>query len=165
MKLDGTIYFVQAVDGGPIKIGFTSGDPNVRFAGLQASSPVRLKMLATRPGTMREELRMHLQLREHNAWFEWFEPAPAVMELVAASEPWSGSEIYMGFRRNRGGRPFGGAGASVAPQLSAWMSLHGKTLEEVAKILGCSMHHVCRLRRGKYGPGPALAKRIATMIA
>ena len=42
---EGWLYFVQAAQGGPVKIGF-SQDPEVRFRTLQVGSAVELRLLA-----------------------------------------------------------------------------------------------------------------------
>jgi hypothetical protein len=64
-------YFVQAEDGGNIKIGYTSRDPVCRLAGLQTGSPHKLILVGIIEGNVESELhRKFAHLRSHNEWFK-----------------------------------------------------------------------------------------------
>jgi hypothetical protein len=78
------IYFIQAGEGGPIKIGY-SRDALKRIANLQAASPVLLSALAIIPGEIRDEFALHRRLQSERLHGEWFRPSDAVLD--AATNP------------------------------------------------------------------------------
>lgn len=65
------VYFVQAEDGGPIKIGVAKA-PEKRLRELQATSPQVLRILTTVPGGTARERELHSQFAEHRLHGEWF---------------------------------------------------------------------------------------------
>ncbi len=75
------VYFLQALDGGPIKIG-VSNNPEGRLASLQTGSPVKLRILGTAAGDQRREARLHRKLAAHRLHGEWFADAPEVMAAI-----------------------------------------------------------------------------------
>lgn len=78
VAVDGTVYFLRI--GGYIKIGWTS-DMTRRMK----SYPPDTTLLATMPGTRKDELREHKRfahLRTHGR--EWYPLAPQITERVAA---------------------------------------------------------------------------------
>lgn len=77
------VYFVQGVNGGPIKIG-TAIDVAHRLSGLQNGSHVRLKVLATMDGGFSEERALHRRFAAHHVTGEWFEPAAPVLAFIDA---------------------------------------------------------------------------------
>jgi hypothetical protein len=79
-------YFVQGVDGGPIKIG-TSDEPAERLKQLQAASPVRLVILGV--SVRVSEREAHSRFNKHRIKrTEWFHPAPElVMFATHLCEP------------------------------------------------------------------------------
>lgn len=77
-----SIYFMQAVDGGPIKIGL-SGDPASRLRAVQTTSPVELELLAEIPGSVEMERKFHDWFAPGRLHGEWFsEETPALAELI-----------------------------------------------------------------------------------
>ncbi len=72
-------YFVQAGNGGPIKIGSTRNLP-VRLRTLCAMSPVPLKLLGVMKGNAEDQC--HLQLGAFRLHGEWFAPSAAVLDFV-----------------------------------------------------------------------------------
>ncbi len=84
------VYFIQAVDGGLIKIG-KSEDPINRLATIQMYSPVKLQILAATPHL--KEKAMHKAFADERVHGEWFKPSDRLLALiseVAASEgAWS----------------------------------------------------------------------------
>jgi hypothetical protein len=68
----GDVYFIQAVKGGPIKIGVTR-NVRRRLAIIQANSPVPLQVIGVIPGAgIETESALHAHfgyLRLHNEWF------------------------------------------------------------------------------------------------
>jgi hypothetical protein len=65
------VYFMQARDGGPIKIGY-SVDVEARRALLQIGNPDELVVIATVPGGAREERAIHRVLERTRVRGEWF---------------------------------------------------------------------------------------------
>lgn len=86
----GTIYFVGS-SAGPVKIGFTLDLPR-RLHRLQMSSPSRLQVLALRPGSRRDETRLHEKHRKDRLHGEWFRRSNAVLLEVAAALKEAGNE-------------------------------------------------------------------------
>ena len=84
------VYFIGS-EAGPIKIGFTVGLKD-RLAALRASSPVKLKLLATCHGHATREAAYHEQFAEHRLHGEWFEPAPAILTEIARLNCHDGDE-------------------------------------------------------------------------
>lgn len=77
-----TVYFVQAGQNGPVKIGVTENIRN-RMSGLQVSSPIKLELLATIYAPSELEGRLHHALAEHHTSGEWFNWCPEIEMLVA----------------------------------------------------------------------------------
>lgn len=76
----GFVYFIQAGDAGPIKIGFSS-KVDIRIDALQKANAEKLNLLATISGTLIMEAELHQRFAEHRIRGEWFRPAA---ELLAA---------------------------------------------------------------------------------
>jgi hypothetical protein len=82
------IYFIQAGQDGPIKIG-TAKNPLERMATLQVAQPYTLKLLGVYFGIALEEKQLHDEHRD--AWIrgEWFHPTPEVLATVTGlAAPW-----------------------------------------------------------------------------
>lgn len=81
------IYFVQAVEGGPIKIG-RSKSPKRRLKAHQVSHPAVLKLCRTvavhisKAGTM--ESNIHKHFAHARLQGEWFEPVAELAKLAHA---------------------------------------------------------------------------------
>jgi hypothetical protein len=76
IKGQGYIYFIQAPDCGPVKIGFTTDHPKRRLTQLQTGSPVELTLRAMIRGTHKDELSLHAQFAANRLHGEWFTPHP-----------------------------------------------------------------------------------------
>lgn len=77
------IYFMRRADGvGPIKIG-CSAWPAQRLKAMQVWCPHPLEVAVMVPGGFADEKRLHNQFHAHRLHGEWFEPAPALLALVA----------------------------------------------------------------------------------
>lgn len=73
VKKPGKVYFIQAGEGGPIKIGFATSVKG-RLSAMQTGHAQRLSVLATIDGDMSDEKRMHarfLSLRMEGEWFRF----------------------------------------------------------------------------------------------
>lgn len=81
------IYFVQAGEGGPIKIGITEEDcVDRRLTQLQGANPVQLRLLATQFGGILNEKQLHARFAAHRIHGEWFEPTPELLALIEGIE-------------------------------------------------------------------------------
>lgn len=76
-----------------VKLGYSS-DVGARLSALQIASPLRLRVLATRPGTVEDEMRLHERHALHRLRGEWYEPDPEVLEEASCGlhEPLEDSE-------------------------------------------------------------------------
>lgn len=77
------VYFVQAGDAGPIKIGFT-GNVRDRFAALQLASPETLHLRAFTPGSRDTEREYHWTFRDYRIGGEWFSPVGSLLATIDA---------------------------------------------------------------------------------
>ena len=66
------VYYIQAKDGGRIKIGYAEF-PASRLKRLQMGSPVELVLIAVQEGNHLTEKMIHNEFRHSRAHFEWFE--------------------------------------------------------------------------------------------
>lgn len=78
----GFVYFIQAGNGGDIKIGF-SVSPGRRLAALQTGSAMHLSLLGVVAGPQSFELAVHTKFRAHRVKGEWFRPAPDILAFIA----------------------------------------------------------------------------------
>lgn len=65
------VYFIQAGDNGPIKIGIAR-NPRKRLRQLQTANPERLRLLGTIDGDLEVERRIHSELEDWRLAGEWF---------------------------------------------------------------------------------------------
>lgn len=79
------IYFVQAGEDGPIKIGHAK-NVVARFGVLQSSHYEKLYLRGTMPGGPAAERAMRRRLTRHLIRGEWFRPDPAVLYVVAQAD-------------------------------------------------------------------------------
>lgn len=80
------IYVIQAVIGGPVKIGFTECDPRFRLSALQCGSPFKLRLLKATYGDKAVERALHHRfaiLRQHG---EWFDPQGELADWIDGKE-------------------------------------------------------------------------------
>jgi hypothetical protein len=61
-----------------VKIGIAV-DPDRRLSVLQEGSPEILELVATRPGTVVDERRLHERFAEARAHGEWFDATPEIL--------------------------------------------------------------------------------------
>jgi len=74
------VYFIQAENGGPIKIG-TSTDPYRRLEDFQTGAAEKLRLLGMRPARPRESIIHSLFAVEHVRG-EWFEPSRRLLLFI-----------------------------------------------------------------------------------
>jgi hypothetical protein len=75
------VYFVQAGDGGPIKIGLTD-DVRARMAQLQTGNPFKLKLLGFFIGSVHDERALHTRFARWRLEGEWFVVTPELLHLI-----------------------------------------------------------------------------------
>lgn len=78
----GAVYFIQAGNGGPIKIGYTGSDPKDRLATLQTGNALPLRVLVTVRGTPQDEAALHRLFNKHRMQGEWFAPDDQILAFV-----------------------------------------------------------------------------------
>ena len=78
----GMIYFIQNGKQGPIKIGYTKGDVEVRLSNLQSASPCKLYLLGTMVGDKAVESRLHKKFDVFNTAGEWFKPDRILIDYI-----------------------------------------------------------------------------------
>ncbi len=76
------VYFIQAGDGGPVKIGIAV-DPARRCKDMQTGHYAKLAVVGTCPGGLAQEQAYHRQFAEHRLHGEWFSPAPDILAEIA----------------------------------------------------------------------------------
>ena len=84
------IYFLQAGDGGDIKIGFTDKDDvAIRMRTLQTANGKRLRCLGTMPGNKELEDTLHRRFAAFavidGVDNEWFQPVPDLLAIIPSS--------------------------------------------------------------------------------
>lgn len=77
----GSVYFVSAGVGGPIKIGWST-DVDRRIDELQTANPVKLTLVATVPGTMADEARLHELFAHLRIQSEWFRHDDEILNFI-----------------------------------------------------------------------------------
>lgn len=86
------IYFVQRLDGGPIKIG-TTIRLSVRLKQLEATCGHPLKVLGIVDGSFADERALHQRFDYSCVGGEWFQPGPKLLEFIEREcRPWNGED-------------------------------------------------------------------------
>lgn len=81
MNDDGQVYFLQAGEDGPIKIG-TTKNLRRRLNKLQQGHPEKLIVRALRKGGRKTERGYHDRYAEFQIRGEWFSPSPAILNEI-----------------------------------------------------------------------------------
>jgi len=76
------VYFVQAGEGGPIKIGTSDKVPD-RIAKLQTANPHKLSLLGTVAGDEEIERALHARFASIRLEGEWFRPGRELLDFIA----------------------------------------------------------------------------------
>lgn len=79
---DGLVYFIAARQSGMVKIGFTSKTAQERLAGLQTGSSETLEVLATIPGSTKDESELHRRFSALRITGEWFKLEGALRSFI-----------------------------------------------------------------------------------
>lgn len=112
---------------GAIKVGCSYGH-DLRLKSIVSSQPYKLELIGVVPGEMITEAMVHLYLRKHRIAGEFFHENPVVTEFVTDAIE-RGSAFHFIDETGAGDNLPGGS-------LSAFMSYHGITIEEVCEYLG-----------------------------
>ena len=75
------IYFIQAGEGGRIKIG-CSHNVARRLEGIRCSSPFPIRLILETDGDVDFERTLHRAVEQHRVHMEWFEPHQDVIDLI-----------------------------------------------------------------------------------
>lgn len=81
-SIKGYVYFVQGINGGAIKIGY-SDNPETRLKALQTGYPDILKILLLVPGTEKTERYFHNKFAEYRLNGEWFRPEQDILKEIS----------------------------------------------------------------------------------
>jgi hypothetical protein len=76
------VYFIQAGEAGPIKIG-SAGEPEEALRKHQTSNAEELVLLGFCAGGFSREFALHAELVEHRQRGEWYRPTPEVLAAIA----------------------------------------------------------------------------------
>lgn len=82
---DGFVYFIQAVQGGLIKIGWAVS-PESRLQYFQSFCPVKLCIIYAFPGTRTDENQCHKRFSHHRQRGEWFADCEEIRDFIANME-------------------------------------------------------------------------------
>lgn len=78
MRLGTFVYFLRPVGLlGPIKVG-CSEEPKRRLEDMLTWSPLKLEIIATTPGTLKDESFLHRCFAASHSHREWFNPSPEI---------------------------------------------------------------------------------------
>ena len=90
------VYFIQGLDGSPIKIG-RALNPEQRLKDLQVGHTDALRILAIvyDPKGRQFEAELHERFKSHKIRGEWFRPAPEIADFIAAHGRPAGWRVEM----------------------------------------------------------------------
>lgn len=75
------IYFVQAGENGPVKIGWAKNVIH-RIQELQTGNPCKLGCLGMMEGSQNEESSLHEKFKRYRGVGEWFEPSADLLSFI-----------------------------------------------------------------------------------
>lgn len=148
------VYFVQAGEGGRIKIG-TSRNVQNRMVKMQTDTPIDLRLLAVFHGDAQREAEIHALLRSHHAIGEWFEPHIDVLEFIGAEKAKPGTIEYLPLHR-KWDRP--GCG-----KMQSWRLAQRLTLISLGKMCDASQAYLSTVETGRQMPGWKLMLDLYTL--
>lgn len=76
------IYFIQAENGGPIKIGYTKSNPEARLNSLQCGNSEKLLIIKYIDGERDDECKLHEAFKDYKLQGEWFEESIDILEYI-----------------------------------------------------------------------------------
>ena len=88
------VYFVQDIDGGPIKIG-KAVKLSLRLPTLEVASGRRLKVLGVMDGQYETETKCHRMFNHLRVAGEWFNPGDDLLRFIKENAvPWDGIDEH-----------------------------------------------------------------------
>ena len=79
------VYLLRA--GNRYKIGYTTSAVEQRIKSLQTGNPLKIELLGTMPGTLKDERMLHAKYHAYRVEGEWFTlPQAAVDEILAGMQ-------------------------------------------------------------------------------
>lgn len=149
----GTIYFIQEMPNGPVKIGFTSGDVVERWHGIQTGNPREVVLIAlVQHATLTDEARWHQRFHDCRCSGEWFYPTASLVAAIdAEAEP--AGHVQRTRRIKRPPQPW-------AIALAEWMKSRPRATTAIADKLGLSQYAVRPIVKGYQRPTAQQAKII-----
>lgn len=147
------IYFVQVEGGGPIKIGFTEGDPRIRMSKLQSDCPWPVQLLGAVAGDVTKEAEYHRRFDAHRIQSHWFNPVDKI--LAAIREALSSDSAWAPPGRSPAKRT-----AKYPHPLCSYV-VEYTTQAKFARDVHCSESHLSLVLKGERGVSIELAKRIS----
>jgi hypothetical protein len=137
------VYFARAGQDGPIKIGYTAGDPLGRIADLQTGCAWRIFLIGAVEGDTRHEAWLHARFAEFKTEGEWFRPAdPIEASILEMTSP---GFVWPALFEARAPKPL--------TKLGQWLDLKGISQAKFGLMIGCSQAAVARYAAGKRFPG------------
>lgn len=163
------VYFIQAVSGGPIKIGVGS-DPASRLLALQPGNPEQLRIAGViRGGGYARERDLHTRFRASRLYGEWFEPTPELLTLIESEadsfDSVSPEEVKNVAHRSLGGHERATLGLDVdGPRLRALRKERGKSVSALAAEASISHQYLGFIERSERRPNPPIFDRICDAL-
>lgn len=157
------VYFIQAVSGGPIKIG-VGVDPARRLMALQPGNPERLRIIGViRDAGREQERNLHFKFRASRMHGEWFEPSPELLAFIESTA--------LPFDPNGAQEPKRPAiersalGVKVRHlRLRELRLQHCRSVSDVAAEAGISVQYLSFIERGERRPLPPVFDRICAAL-
>lgn len=81
-KRPGFVYFLQVEGNGPVKVGFTKGNPLARLACIQRVVPYRIDWVGGFRGTFKDEREFHRKFKEYCIRSEWYVPCKKIISFI-----------------------------------------------------------------------------------
>jgi hypothetical protein len=88
------IYYIACTATERLKIGYTSGEPEVRLKQLQTGSAANLRLIACHPGTQDDEKDLHAKFASQRVRGEWFEMSEDLFKHLSMVIWLSGAECH-----------------------------------------------------------------------
>lgn len=136
----GSVYFIQAGEDGPVKIGWTGAAIAKRLGALQPGNWLDLRIIGSIPNQIIDtEAAWHERFAEHRIRSEWFAPAPELLTAIAEASAAEPMAIVTPIR--------GQCGTDVV----AWMKRNGINYKQLGAMVNMTPSHV-RVSLHNYRP-------------
>jgi hypothetical protein len=153
MSVLGTIYFVQELPAGPIKIGWTANSVSERVHNVQTGNPREVVLIGIIGGsTQLNELSWHHRFHGCRCSGEWFWPTQELREAIA-TEAAPAPAITRKRRLKR-------LPSHWAQALQRWVSGAGKNQYDIAEIIDRTNCYASALMFGRKRPTAEMARKI-----